>query len=306
MDWKKLLLLAVAICFIPLTTLAIYSNSTNIIEYGSLDNMPIIQSSHIYDGGITPNRDIKYRDCLSASVKIFHENKKTRNENVVGSGTIVYYNYDLNEAWIISCGHLWSGNMTVEEGRTKNLHTNIVTWYHNGIKLPASRTYDAEVVFYNNSGGFDISLLKFKPDWQPNYFPIAPQEYDIAIGDLYHSTGCDKGKEVARYEVEILAVGDIGFDTLTKRNSPRLGRSGGGLLTDDGYLIGICWATTDAETGNGVGYFVSLPSIRQQLEKEGCDWLLNVPIGLAQRILIIDRENPYRNFDHEYIPMPVR
>ena len=296
MDWKQILILLTA-CFVLVATFN-FTNRTIIIKYDPLDNMPII-SGPINHGSGSPveDRGTEYRKYLSSSVKI-------RNGDTIGSGTIVYYDYDKNEAWVASCGHLWDGNMKATSRNKKK--AEIVTWYHNNIKLVAPRTYVADVIFYNNSAGFDLSLLKFTPDWHPDYFSIAPYDYVINVGDLHHSTGCDRGSEVARYEVEIIQVGNTpGVDTRIKRNSPRPGRSGGGLLTSDGYFIGICWGTTDPEGGSGEGIFTSLPSIHQFFEKEGYGWILKVPTGLARRLTIVDRENPYRDFPKNYVPMPL-
>src|SRR5690606_24051907 len=137
-------------------------------------------------------------------------------------------------------------------------------------------------------------LLKFKPDWVPDYFPIASTDYDIKIGSKQHSTGCDLGNEVAHYEVEV--VGTRGSDLVTRNNSPRPGRSGGGLLSDDGYYIGTCWGTSDY-SGTGVGYFTPLSSIHDVYSRNGYEWILEVGFGLANQIPIRDQNNPL--FDAE-------
>ncbi len=262
-------------------------------------SMPLVQDTDPYTtnlwwGAPEENRDQQYRRFLSPSVKI-------RVRGSSGSGTIVYYDSKTNEAYVASCGHLFPGNHWVSEGKT-NIECNIITWYHNATKLPEPKSYPAEVLFWSNTRGYDTSLIKFKPDWKPTYFPIAPLDYNIPVGKHYHSVGCDGGREVARYDVEI--VGYRGDDLITTRNSPRPGRSGGGLLSDDGYYIATCWGTSDTTGGGGIGYFTPLKSIHHIYSKNGYDWLLKVGNLWARRIPILDRNNAQGNYPDDYVPFP--
>jgi len=265
-----------------------------------LDNMAVVDGPSQCFGAPQEDRGIEYRKFLAASLKI-------RVRGSSGSGTICDYDPETNTAWVISCGHLWGGNMSAEEGKRMQIKAEVVTWYHNMKKLDEPRSYPADVILYSNSNGYDMSLLKFKPDWAPDYFPIAPADYPIAVGQHFHSTGCDGGREVARYDVEIERVGGSpGNDTIIVKNSPRPDRSGGGLLSDDGYFIAICWGTTDTTSGGGQGLFTSLPTIRNHLASQGYGWLLNKAPPLAARdIPIIDRNDPSRKFPRDYIPLPL-
>jgi len=296
---KLFLLIAVTLAGVLITT-GLLTPKSDILYHHPLDNMPVVKGPTKCFGAPQEDRGIEYRRFLAPSVKI-----QTRGSS--GSGTICYYDPIKNEAWVISCGHLWGGNMSAEEGKQRQLKASIVTWYHNMKKLDEPRSYPADVIFYSNSNGYDMSLLKFKPDWQPTYFPIAPEDYPIEVGQHYHSTGCDGAREVARYDVKILTVGDgPGVDTIIVKNSPRPGRSGGGLLTDDGCFIAICWGTTDTSSGGGQGLFTSLPSIRNYYESQGYGWLLNkTPPVAARDIPIIDRNDPNRTFPKDYIPLPL-
>jgi len=271
-----------------------------VIYHHPLDNMRVVHGPIYNTGGYEPQEDRgeEYRRFLAASVKI-------RVSGSSGSGTLCYYDPSKNEAWVISCGHLWNGNMSTEEGRNRNVTAQIITWYHNSQKLAEPKQYPATVIFYSNSDGYDLSLLKFTPDWKPDYFPIAPLDYSIQKGQLFHSCGCDGGREVARYEVEIIRVGSSpGQDTRIVRNSPRPGRSGGGLLTNDGFYIGICWGTTDTTSGNGEGIFTSLHSIHQHFKQQGYGWLVEQSAFTVANIPIRDR-NTTRTYPRNYIPLPL-
>lgn len=260
--------------------------------------MPIVHSSTPLPANFQEapqeDRGPEYRRWLSPSVKI-------RVSGASGSGTICYYDSESGWAYVISCGHLWSGSKSFE-GRP-NGTAKIITWYHNGKKLDEPREYEAEVLFWSNVRGKDCSGLRFKPDWEPDFFPIAPLDYPINTGDHFHSVGCDGGREVARYDVEFVEF--RGSDLITRKNSPRPGRSGGGLLSNDGWYVAICWGTSDTRSGGGIGYFTPLRSIHEVYAANGHGWLLEVGQGrLAQRIPIHDWLYPGRTFQPDFIPVP--
>jgi hypothetical protein len=252
---------------------------------------PIIKESTILVN-VSPleQRDEKYIKFLSSSLKIFVDGS-------AGSGTICYYDEESNFAYVISCGHIWSGNKNYDPKNTQK--AKVITWYHNNIKLIEPKSYTAEVLFYSNDRGYDSSLLRFKPDWKPNYFPIA-KEFKGKKGMILNSLGCDGGREVARYEVRYSE--DRPPDIITELNSPRPGRSGGGLITDEGELVGICWGTSDI-SGTGIGYFTPISSIKKVFIKNKHDWLLSISREL-EKIKIYDWDNPRKKYDNSFIPMP--
>lgn len=274
------------------------SPATYHIELNHVEPMPIVDNDKFAElaWGGTPieERNEKYRKWLSTGLKI-------QTNNASGSGTIIYFDSRDGYAYIQSCGHLWSGNMTAEEGKNRKITCKIITWYHNNIKLTPPKDYSAEVLYYSNTRGRDCSLLRFKPDWTPIYLPIAPADFVIEEGIKLHSVGCDGGREVAHYDVRY--IGMQGNDLTTTENSPRPGRSGGGLMTEY-YYIGICWGTTDI-SGNGNGFFTPLQSLREYNDKNGFGWLNEAGINWAQQIPIIDHNNPQQKYPKDYIPLPI-
>lgn len=240
------------------------------------------------------HRSGEYIKWLQSSFKI------QTNENS-GSGTLCYYNSNTNDAYVISCGHLWNGM-----GSNTNEQANIITWYHNNKKLSVPRTYSAKKIFHSNAAGFDCSLLVFKPDWIPNiYYPISRRE--VKRGERLHSIGSDKGSETADYIVEVIEIGTDprgGKAVVTQYNSPRPGRSGGGLIDGKGYFLGICWATSNKD-GTGIGYFTPSSAINSVFTREGYAGLLNLTLpGIARRIPIIDHNNPNKKYGDDYIIFP--
>ena len=233
----------------------------------------------------TPNRGPEYADYLDASIFIQVGHKG-------GSGTIIYYDPYNNNAYVASCGHLWD---------YKGEECYIQIWYQNKTRLSQPKWYKGQCLFYNNSAEYDCSLVVFKPDWRPTYFSIA--NYNPEVNKNYVSTGCDNGTEVAAYLIRIIKIDETGT-IHTYYNSPRGGRSGGGLL-DGAYYVGICTRSSDKIGGNGYGQYTGLPALRAVYKQNGYDWLLNLPpYDFARRIPIINHTNPNKRYNPSYITIP--
>lgn len=277
------------------------------IKVSTIDRMPLVEDDPFAAMASfkppQPERGPEVQKWLEPGVRISVP-------GAMGSGTIVYFEKDTGYAYIQSCGHLWNGNMTAEEGKSKKVTCNIEVFFKAGTKLSAPSKYPAEVLFYNNNRKNphlcqDVSLLRFKPDFVPKYFPIAPADTQLQQGNILHSVGCDHATEVAHYPVRV--IGERGSewpDLVTTENSPRPGRSGGGLISDKDVYVGICWGTS-IYSGEGNGYFTPLKTIRYFNEKNGFGWLNDVAkLSLPRQLPIQDRNNPQGEYPHNYIPLP--
>lgn len=291
---------SVFVFLIGFMTSLVNAETPSVYSHDSLDNMPILERQPTGFAGSFPieQRGPEFIEFLAASVKI----------NVYdgsGSGTIVYYDAVKNLAYVASCGHMWNqGTMSAEEGNRRKITCKVITWYHNDKKLASPKSYNANVVFYSHINNQDTSLVTFVPDWQPKYFPLAPANYEYKSGRHAHSLGCDSGAEVAHYEIEMIELS--GGDLVTHQNSPRPGRSGGGLMDDDGYYIGTCWGT-QYKNGSGKGYFTPLSAIhRYWSQQKGYEFLLNQkPGGTAARLIPVkDRSGQQGTYTPEYILLP--
>lgn len=262
-----------------------------------VEPMPIVGNdpyAHLAIGGVPiEQRDESFRKWLCVGLKISVKGAS-------GSGTIIFYDEKDGYAYVQSCGHLWTGNMTANEGKVKKLTCEVITWYQNEKKLEKTKSFPAEVLYFFNNRGQDCSLLRFKPDWKTNYFAISPPDFHFIPNMRLHSIGCDGGREIAHYDVEYL--GNRDKDIITTDNSPRPGRSGGGLLSED-YYVGVCWGTTEIQ-GTGNGLFTPLKTVRFLNEQEGYGWLNDVSTSWAGKLPIIDRNNPQGQYPPEYIPLP--
>jgi hypothetical protein len=284
------------ICTIALSSYFNFLNASDI-------EFPIyregISHSAYYNSNLAPieDRDERFIEFLSQSVKI-------NSNGSSGSGTIIYYDYSTKYAYVISCGHLWKNNKFFDE-KENHPKAKIVTWYKNSKKLENFETYEAEILFWSNDRGYDVSCLKFKPDWIPNYISVSDIKYEFTKNLKLNSLGCDGGKEVARYEVEFRSMNPP--DIITSLNSPRPGRSGGGLITNTGLFVGICWGTSDTTSGNGIGYFTPMNSIYHVFDKNKHRWILESSQGTpVQKIPIYDWNDYNKTYDKNFIPIPLK
>ncbi len=321
MDVKKIVIILISfLVFVNLLNFAFHRNQNKIITKNEtfivrpeVLTIPIIKDSNPYTASLNfgtpiPERDEKYKKYLSASVQIVVSENGSLNN--FGSGTIIHYDRKTKLAYIASCGHLWEdgkSNKTAVELKKSPKICKIIVWYHNSKKLDMPITYPAKVLFYSNVDGYDCSLLSFAPDWTPNFFPIAKTDYEFKTGQELNSLGCDQATEVARYGVVFSEIGAVKnkkiYEVITLGNSPRPGRSGGGLISEDGYYVGTCWGTSELD-GSGKGYFTSLKSIHEVYIKNGYEWILNYKDIQAKRIPIINKSKNLDNYEKDYISSP--
>jgi hypothetical protein len=96
---------------------------------------------------------------------------------------------------------------------------------------------------------------------------VAPPGYTVRPGDRVFTIGCDKGADPSVRQTHITAVNKYrGKPNFTAAGQPIDGRSGGGLFSADGCLIGICNA---ADPRDDEGLYAGLASIHWQLDQIG-------------------------------------
>lgn len=219
-----------------------------------------------------------------------------------GSGTMSFYDRKDNWMYVISCGHLFPVGMKSAEQYRKSPRTvTIEVFYHNDKKLNSPKAYKAEVLCHVwDNVIHDVSLMRFKPDWEnPWTSPIVPKDYELQKDKYYHSVGCDGMSEVAHYSVKFNSRRTArGVEEIvTSENNARGGRSGGGLLTDEGRLFGIC-----SRGGGGFTYFTCWTQVYDFLKQEGYEFVLKSSPALE--LPIVDKNNPQGKYENDYIAFP--
>jgi len=197
------------------------------------------------------------------------------------SGTSIYSNG--NSSLILTCGHLFresngAGKISViasaEDGGVREFEGALLAW-------------DAK--------NRDVALVRVDhPGFQLPVNPIAPRATSNFESDNLFTLGCDYTNAATLGETyrgirqtgptirqtEILRQSNYSgiykFDTA---GSPVQGRSGGGLFTRNGELIGVC----NARICNAdEGIYTGLDSVYWVIEKAGCGGLFDSKENLAE------------------------
>ncbi|MDX1944433.1 MAG: trypsin-like peptidase domain-containing protein [Pirellulaceae bacterium] len=168
-----------------------------------------------------------------------------------GTGTII--DVHDSEALVVTCGHLFRESQG--KGRI------VVDLFAPG----ASQPVEGQLIACDLDR--DIALVSIRPNVAVSPMPVAPPSYAVRPRDPVFSVGCDKGAAASVRPSEITAVNKYrGKPNFTAAGAPVDGRSGGGLFTAEGLLIGICNA---ADPADNEGLYAGLASIHWQLDQIG-------------------------------------
>jgi hypothetical protein len=158
-----------------------------------------------------------------------------------------------HEALAITCGHIFrdSGG----QGRV------LVDLFPNG----QLRTVEGTLLSYDLTR--DIGLVSFVPGFAVSPARIAPAGYRFATGNAVFTVGCDNGREPSLRDSRITSIDRyLGPPNIEATGEPAQGRSGGGLFSQDGFLIGIC---NHGDPKDDEGIYASLPTIHWELDRVG-------------------------------------
>lgn len=185
---------------------------------------------------------------IAASVRLRIEDP---DGNSVGSGTII--DCREGEALVLTCGHIFRDS----KGRGTVL---IDTFGPN-----ATSGLDGEVIAYDLQN--DIGFVSFYSEHPLQVARIAPRVHALRKSQTVVSVGCDHGAAPTARVSKIVSIDKfLGPPNLQIAGQPVQGRSGGGLFTDTGHVIGICNA---ADPEDDEGLFAALPAIHAAVDKLG-------------------------------------
>jgi len=183
--------------------------------------------------------------ALAATVRLeIHDQRGSS----FGTGTII--DVDGDNALVLTCGHVFRN---VDKSKPIK-----VTLYDRA----EPEDIEGRVVGFDLDR--DIGLVSIQPRRRVTAVPVAPTGYRVAKGQAGITVGCNHG---ATPTVEVTRVKSInkyqGPANLQTAGMPVQGRSGGGLFSADGYVVGVCNAAdpTDRE-----GLFAAIDSIHRQLD----------------------------------------
>ncbi len=196
---------------------------------------------------IAPEQDLL---AVTVRLRVYHGDSLSH-----GTGTII--DARQGEALILTCGHLFREN----QGRGR-IEVDLFG------PTPA-KNLPGRLIAWNDER--DLGLLSIRPPGPVLAARVAPVGYPLQKGLLVFSVGCDHGQEPTVRKTWIVSVNRyLGAPNLQVADQPVSGRSGGGLFSQEGYLIGVCNA---ADPADREGLFSALPAIHAQLDEAGLQFV---------------------------------
>jgi hypothetical protein len=165
-----------------------------------------------------------------------------------GTGTIV----DVHgpDALVLTCGHIF------RESQGKG--GIVIDLYAPGADGPIS----GELIRYDLQR--DLALVGIRTTAKITPVPVAGPDRTFSPGQRLFSVGCSHGEDPSVLRGHLKAVNKyLGPDNFTVEGRPEEGRSGGGLFSYDGLLVGVCNAA-DPEIEEGL--YAAFGSIHHHLD----------------------------------------
>jgi len=166
-----------------------------------------------------------------------------------GSGTII--DARNGEALVLTCGHLFrdsqgKGRIEVDvfgPGPMQGLPGRLIH-------------YDLEK---------DLGLLSIRVPGPVRAARLAPRGHQVAKGTKVLSVGCNNGSPPTARPSHVTAIDKfLGPSNIVASGLPVQGRSGGGLFSADGLLIGVCNAAVPTDNE---GLYAALATIHGELDQ---------------------------------------
>lgn len=193
--------------------------------------------------------------AMQASVRLRVEDPTG---NSFGTGTVIDSRGE--EALVITCAHLFRDSSG--QGQIQ------VDLFAPGARNPVPGrllSYDMEK---------DVALVAIWPGMSITPVPVAAEDYPIRPGAPVFSIGCDRGADATIRVSHVTSVNRyLGPANIQVAGQPVIGRSGGGLFSADGQLIGIC---NLADPQDDEGIYAALSVIHDHVAA-------NLPKGILQR-----------------------
>jgi thiol-disulfide isomerase/thioredoxin len=216
-------------------------------------------------GGVTPklaNGEAGSDErLLAASVRL---RIKDGNGQSTGSGTIV--DARDGEALILTCGHVFR--------EFKESQQVLVDLF--GASAP--KGIPGKLVCYDLKT--DVGLVRVQGSYPFAAAPVAPAGYRCRTGDVVKSVGCDSGDDATVRQTKVVSIDRYNHGpNLQVAFEPVQGRSGGGLFSREGYVIGVCNA---ADPADKQGLFAAIGAIHAELDRAKLSFVYNrPPVGAA-------------------------
>jgi S1-C subfamily serine protease len=202
-----------------------------------------------------PRQAVSDRDLVWASVRLRIEDATGSS---CGTGTIV--DARQGEALILTCGHIFRDSQekgrAAAEGAKRRIAVDLFGPLH-------AENIPGRLISFDESR--DVGLLSIHVPGPVTVVHVAPPGYRVKLGDRVINVGCNNGESPTARHASVASLDRyLGPPNIEVTGQPLPGRSGGGLFTDSGLLIGICNA---ADRDDNQGLYAALASIHEELDR---------------------------------------
>ncbi len=193
---------------------------------------------------------------ISASVRLRIEDPRGHS---CGSGTIIHTHRGL--ALVLTCGHIFRDS----QGKGK-IEIDL-------FGPDSSQRVPGRLVSYDEKA--DVGLVAFDVPGPVKTARVAPREYRIGAGDSVVTVGCNNGDRPSTRHTRITAVDRcVGPPNFQIAGRSVEGRSGGGLFSGEGMVIGVCNAAYQNEDES---LYAALGAVHAELDKVGLSCVYRSP-----------------------------
>lgn len=206
---------------------------------------------------VTPSNAPRSNPLLNASVRLKVQDASGHS---FGTGTIV--DARQGEALVLTCAHLFRDDKGQVLKDTQGITAEL---YESG--SPGLRVVESVPVERILSCNFDsdVAFVSIRPRGSVRPLRIASRKDLLQQGTAVVSVGCDRGADPTVLSSQVTAINRyVGWPNVTTTGAPTVGRSGGGLFTPEGLVVGVC---NNADYKENEGIYASLPAIHEELDK---------------------------------------
>jgi thiol-disulfide isomerase/thioredoxin len=201
---------------------------------------------------------------IAASVRIRVEDP---NGHSCGSGTIIESHDGM--ALVLTCGHIFRDS--AKQGKIE-----VDLFGPNGMQPVPGQLVSCD---YDKN---DVGLIGIRIPSPVAVARIAPPGYRVYPGQAVVSVGCNQGDNPSARRSKISAIDRYVVGTknplcptdIEVADQPVEGRSGGGLFSADGYLIGVCYA---ADPSDKEGLYSGVSPIYAELDRVNLACIYQTP-----------------------------
>ena len=177
-----------------------------------------------------------------------------------GSGTVI--SSTIEESLILTCAHIF--HVKGPQPRPDQFRLPVMVELFDGrlggpggqTVRPLGRPIVGEVLDYDF--GRDVALVRIKPGRVIPSARVVPEHWSAESRMRMYTVGCSHGEDATAWNTIITSPSfnglneKPGYEAIQCLHSPKQGRSGGGLFTEDGYVAGVCNFAFDPRVARGL------------------------------------------------------